>query len=216
MKCTSGIAGMDEAGRGAIAGPVVAAACVVTQPLFRRRSSLVCWGIERKCRDSNVLIADSKALSAQQREEAFGWIAAHCAYGIGIVHADVIDRIGIKYANYSAMQAALIELRASMDISELHVDGNDGYTFDVPSIDIIGGDRIDPCIAAASIVAKVSRDRLMVASEQAYPGYDFALHKGYGTAHHICKLRELGPTGIHRRTFIRGILETQALPLEFA
>lgn len=185
VKSSSITAGIDEAGRGALAGPVTAGACILPEstPLPR-------------------FIRDSKVLSPDVREEAFAWIAAHCAYGVGIVEADFIDRFGILAATERAMQEAVALLAERLKPTYLLVDGRDKFWFDYPHSSIIDGDALEPCIAAASIVAKVTRDRLMVELARQFPQYGFDLHKGYGAPQHFTAIRIHGLTPLHRRTFI--------------
>jgi ribonuclease HII len=209
------IAGVDEAGRGALAGPVVAAACILSMRVFRRRAPFPCWGVSPRRSSAETLIADSKLLSPQQREKAYMWITAHCVFGIGIVDHRVIDSRGILKANHCAMLGAIDELLLKTKVDQLLIDGSDDYVFPLPHTSVIQGDRVHPCIGAASILAKVTRDRLLTEIDTVYPEYGFASHKGYGSQHHISVLRKRGPCVLHRKTFIRGILELQALPLDF-
>lgn len=191
-------AGIDEAGRGALAGPVVAGACVLPTGIPLPR-----------------FIRDSKKLTPEMREEAFAWIAAHCAYGAGIVEAAFIDLNGILPATERAMQEAVRMLAQTCRPTYLLVDGRDKFWFDYPHTAIIDGDNLEPCIAAASIIAKVTRDRLMVRQETCFPGFGFALHKGYGTPEHYEALALHGLSALHRRTFIHATvpvrLETPGL-----
>ena len=179
------IAGIDEAGRGALAGPVVAAACILPDlpaiPAF---------------------IRDSKQLQPETREEAFRWITRHCLFGIGSSNAACIDTSGILAATESAMQQAVADLAAQRQPTYLLVDGRDHFWFDYPHSSLIRGDQREPCIAAASIVAKVTRDRLMVQFDEEFPGYGFALHKGYGTAQHLAAIRLHGRCALHRASFL--------------
>jgi ribonuclease HII len=176
------IAGIDEAGRGALAGPVVAAAVILPTgeviPKF---------------------IQDSKVLTAQKRELAYEWIIKEGDYGIGIVPAEKIDEIGIKPANHQAMTQAVEKLKIKP--GKLLVDGCDRFQFKIESEDIIHGDQLHPVISAASILAKVTRDRLMVDYDKQYLVYGFAGHKGYGSAQHLKILESRGPCPIHRRSY---------------
>ncbi len=176
------IAGVDEAGRGPIAGPVVAAAAI----------------FPGECRLPRL--ADSKLLSAKQRERLFGLIhrKALCI-GLGLADARTIDRVNILGATLLAMRNAIGQLELEPDL--VLVDGR--WVVDVPwpQRALVGGDRMCASIAAASIVAKVTRDRMMLGLDQAYPGYGFAQHKGYGTRQHLERLAELGPCPEHRRSF---------------
>ncbi|MFH0851252.1 MAG: ribonuclease HII [Candidatus Peregrinibacteria bacterium] len=189
------IAGIDEAGRGALAGPVAAGACILPEKI-----------------PLPPFIRDSKKLTPDVREEAFAWIAAHCIYGTGIVDAAFIDHYGILSATEKAMQEAVEMLAQICRPTYLLVDGRDKFWFDYPHTAIINGDDLEPCIAAASIVAKVTRDRLMMKLEGIFPGFGFAVHKGYGTPEHITAIRSLGPCPLHRRTFLSSIAPTATSP----
>ena len=183
------VAGIDEAGRGPLAGPVVAAAVVFPPDV----------SIEG--------INDSKKLSAAQRESLFTRIRdTALAVGIGTVDAPVIDEINILNATLRAMSQAI----DSLNISPQHllVDGNRFYPSPIPYTTIVDGDALCYSIAAASIIAKVTRDRLMCELHERYPAYGFAQHKGYGTRAHYNALRTYGLTPIHRKTFVH--LETEA------
>jgi ribonuclease HII len=184
------VAGVDEVGRGALAGPVVAGA-VILHPAGPRA-----WlkGIR-----------DSKQLSAEQRENFFDPITTKAmAWGVGMVDAAGIDAIGIVPATRMAMRLAIESLGAAPDA--LLIDFLTLSEFDLPQEGIVKGDEICFSIACASIVAKVTRDRLMCALDDDYPGYGFAEHKGYATEEHLFCLRRLGPCRIHRRSF-RPVLE---------
>lgn len=182
------IAGLDEVGRGALAGPVVAAACI--------------FGEKKVRLPRGVRIADSKMLTVAQREEAFTFLMCHVPFGIGIVEAAHVDTMGILGATELAMQHALAALQRRTKPTYLLVDGRDRFWFDLPHSSIIDGDQLEPCISAASILAKVVRDRLMVRSGTVFPGYGFAEHKGYGTPLHRAMIRKYGPCILHRRTFL--------------
>lgn len=175
------IAGIDEAGRGPWAGPVVAG-CVVLNKKF----------------DQHVL-KDSKKLSAKKREEIYEKIIQNCEYGIGVVHEGEIDEIGIKKATEKAMNMALSCLKKKP--TEILVDGNDKFTFPIKHKSIIKGDEKIPAISGASIIAKVWRDKLMNLYHEAYPQYQFNLHKGYGTKKHQDSLKKYGICPIHRKSF---------------
>jgi ribonuclease HII len=179
------IVGVDEAGRGPLAGPVVAAAVVL-------------------CPDGIEGLGDSKALSEKRRIALEAEIKAKCRWAVGMVDVDDIDRLNIFGATMLAMALAVEAL--GVQPREVLIDGNmtpQGRTptWRWPARAIVGGDAIEPCISAASIIAKQHRDRIMVAACAAHPGYGFAQHKGYGTAQHLAALRELGPCPIHRRSF---------------
>lgn len=176
------IAGIDEAGRGPLAGPVFAAV-VILDP-----------------RKPIKGLADSKLLSAKERERLFAEIMAKClAMGIGRADVTEIDTINILQASLLAMQRAVAEL--AIVPHRVLVDGNRCPEIPYPSQAIIRGDQTVPAISAASIVAKVSRDREMREWDQHYPGYGFAQHKGYCTELHLERLRYLGACAIHRRSF---------------
>jgi ribonuclease HII len=182
------IGGIDEAGRGPLAGPVVAA-CVAIGPDFKIDS------------DELKLVTDSKKLSPKKRELLFKIIKDKtAAVEIGVVNNRVIDKINILQSTFAAMRQALERLPLTPDY--LLVDGN----LKIPGVEqkqeaIIDGDAKIFCIAAASIIAKVSRDWLMVEADQKYPEYEFAQHKGYGTKKHMEKIKEFGPCPIHRLSF---------------
>lgn len=180
----SHICGIDEVGRGPLAGPVVAAAVILPK-------------------DCNLLyINDSKQLSEQKREELYEQIMAQAvSVGIGVVSHERIDEINILQATYEAMRQAVGKLNVVPDLLL-----NDAVTIpELPmkQVPIIKGDAKSISIAAASIVAKVTRDHMMVELDKFYPHYGFAGNKGYGSAAHIQALKEFGPCQIHRRTFIK-------------
>ncbi len=156
---------------------------------------------------NDIIIGDSKALSADQREKAYAWITEHCIWGFGIVSADAIDRIGILEATNLAMQQAVKMLSEKITPTFLLVDGRDAFWFDYPHTSIIKGDDKEACIAAGSIIAKVTRDRLMMEAAKEFPQYGFEGHKGYGAATHIEAIKRHGPCVLHRRSFCRNILE---------
>ena len=182
------IGGVDEAGRGPLAGPVVAA-CVVIGSDFKIDSADL------------ALVADSKKLSAKKREKLFSIIKEKVlAVEIGVVDNLTIDKINILQASFLAMRRAIKKLKVEPDY--ILVDGN----FKIPKLEksqtaIIGGDGKVFCIAAASIIAKVSRDWMMTEIDKQYPEYEFAKHKGYGTKVHFAKIAELGPCPQHRFSF---------------
>ena len=178
------ICGIDEVGRGPFAGPVVA--CAVILP-----------------KDCDILyLNDSKKLSEKKREALYDEIISKAvSYGIGVVSEKVIDDINILQATYEAMRIAINNLSVKPDILL-----NDAVTIpgvDIRQVPIIKGDAKSASIAAASIVAKVTRDRMMDEFDLIYPGYEFSKNKGYGTKAHRDALKEIGPCEIHRRTFIR-------------
>ena len=181
------ICGIDEVGRGPLAGPVVAGAVILPK-------------------DHTILyLNDSKKLSEKKRELLYDEIMEHAvATGIGMVGPARIDEINILQATYEAMRMAIENLQVKPDVLL-----NDAVTIpevEIPQVPIIKGDAKSISIAAASIIAKVTRDRLMKEYDQVIPGYDFAGNKGYGTKAHLEGLRRLGPTPIHRRTFIRNYI----------
>ena len=181
---------MDEAGRGPLAGPVVAAA------VFIERSRLESAAAEA-LRDLN----DSKQLTAARREHFFQLLHDDPAIRIGVGQADVaeIDRLNILRATHAAMARAVAGLGEAVDL--LLVDGLPVPGLPFPHRAIVSGDAESLLIAAASVVAKVTRDRLMAGLDELHPGYGFARHKGYGTAEHLEALRRLGPSPQHRRSF---------------
>ena len=189
------VAGVDEAGRGPLAGPLAVAA-VILNPA---------WPISG--------LDDSKKLSEKKREVLYPQIIEHAlAYCIVLIEPEEIDRINILQATMSGMSRAVagLSLTAHMAL----IDGNQ-LPKDLPCHGraIIGGDALEPAISAASILAKVTRDRLLVAMDATYPGYGFATHKGYGTAQHLAALQSLGPCPQHRRSFapLRVMLEQGVL-----
>lgn len=177
------ICGIDEVGRGPLAGPVVAGAVILPKD------------------DMILYLNDSKKLSEKKREMLYDEIMNRAvATGIGMASPARIDEINILQATYEAMRMAIDNLEVRPDILL-----NDAVTIpqvDILQVPIIKGDAKSISIAAASIIAKVTRDRLMVEYDKVLPGYDFASNKGYGTKAHIAGLKELGPTPIHRRSFI--------------
>ncbi len=177
-------AGIDEAGRGALAGPVVAA-CVV---------------LPANCIPAGV--NDSKKLSPEQRDICFENIQnSALAIGIGIVSEVDIDTINILKATHEAMREALREVQRTITPDIALIDGLPVRAFPLYQKAIVKGDGLSVSIASASIAAKVTRDRLMVALDVSYPGYGFATHKGYGTPEHLNAIRALGPCPAHRLTF---------------
>lgn len=200
------IAGIDEAGRGPLAGPVVAGACVIPCSVFKRRGSENRWSPFERKRADDILIGDSKQLSENERERAYDWITQHCHWGMGMVSAADIDAHGILASTERAMHLALEQLQKTVAPTHLLVDGRDAFWFDVPHSSVIRGDSLEPCIAAASIVAKVTRDRMMKEAAKEFPFYGFDGHKGYGSEDHIRAIKEHGPCALHRMTYLRNIL----------
>lgn len=191
----SSVCGVDEVGRGPLAGPVVAAAVILPHDIK----------IEG--------LTDSKKLSPAKRERIFEEIAQlELVCAIGILDNEDIDKMNILQASLMAMRKAVSDLKAKPDF--VIVDGN----YPIPKISqpqyaVIGGDALCQSVAAASVVAKVTRDRIMDRYQALYPSFSFAKHKGYPTAAHIAELKEFGPTDIHRKTFkpVAKILNQYAL-----
>ncbi len=175
------VAGIDEAGRGPLAGPVVAAAVIVRDTGF----------VER--------IDDSKKLTAKKRERAYIDIINRCDVGIGLADVSEIDHMNILNATLMAMKRAVSELKTEPDY--LLIDGRMNIPIPQKRTYLISGESKSVSIAAASIIAKVFRDKLMLEEDRKYPRYGFCRHKGYGTREHIAAIRELGFSPIHRRTF---------------
>lgn len=179
------VAGVDEVGRGACAGPLVVAACVLGPNRMESMSAL----------------DDSKRLTPKAREELFPLIRRYAlAYHVVFISAAEVDRRGVHAANIEGMRRAVagLPVRPGYVLS----DGFRVPGLPAPSLPVVGGDAAAACIAAASVLAKVSRDRLMVAMDAEHPGYGFAEHKGYSTAAHGAALAELGPCPQHRQSFI--------------
>ena len=182
------ICGVDEAGRGPLAGPVCAAAVVLPR------------GLEIPG------LNDSKKLTDKKRRELYDIIVDQAeAYGIALVDEKTIDTINILQATFQAMGQAVAQLSVSVDLAL--VDGNREPQLPMEVRCVIGGDGKSANIAAASILAKVTRDRLMEELDARYPQYGFAVHKGYGTRRHYDALREYGPCPIHRQSFLRKFYE---------
>lgn len=176
------IAGVDEVGRGPLAGPVVAAAVIL--PLQHPIEG----------------IADSKKLTEKKRNVLYEQIIAHSvAWSLGEASVAEIDELNILQASLLAMQRAVENLTVAPE--QVLVDGKMKPVLNYPTLAIIGGDQTVPSISAASIIAKVTRDRYMVALDAQYPGYGLAQHKGYGTKQHLHALATLGATDIHRQSF---------------
>ncbi len=192
------IVGIDEAGRGPLAGPVVAAAAS-----YRDQTSFaVAEELEKKFR----FVRDSKTLSEKKREEMYDFIREHFQIGIGIVTAETIDRVNILQATFLAMNDAVTDLRKTLGVTDsgilLLVDGNQKIpNLSVAQETVVGGDALVRSIAAASIIAKVTRDRMMAEYDTVYPVYGFAKHKGYGTKEHMDALKRFGACPIHRMSF---------------
>jgi ribonuclease HII len=184
------VAGVDEAGRGPLAGPVVAAAAILPSRWADAGLPAALAGLN-----------DSKQLTETQREKYFEFLT-HCAeieFGIALVDAGVIDEINILQATHRAMNAALAKLNPLPP--HALVDGRPVKTLRVPQTAIVKGDARSYSIAAASVLAKVTRDRLMLEAHAQWPEYGFADHKGYGTAKHLAAIEKFGACPIHRKTF---------------
>ena len=178
------ICGVDEAGRGPLAGPVCAAAVILP-------ANLEIPGL-----------TDSKKLTDKKRRELYP-VIKECAiaYGIGFASEQEIDEINILQATFLAMQRAIDQLEVKPDLAL--IDGNRQKDFGIPAKTVVKGDSLSASIAAASILAKVTRDNLMLEQAERYPQYKFDVHKGYGTKAHYEALREFGPCQIHRMTFLK-------------
>ncbi len=175
-------AGVDEAGRGPLAGPVIAAAVIFKAGYFLPG------------------LKDSKKLTAKQREDLYNFIINDCvAYAVGRSEPAEIDKLNIHHATLLAMRRAIDALPSPPAL--VLIDGLFCPELTMPARAIVKGDETEPIISAASIIAKVCRDREMAEYEQLYPGYGFACHKGYATPQHLLALKELGPSPIHRYSF---------------
>ena len=178
------ICGVDEAGRGPLAGPVCAAAVILPKNL------------------EIPGLTDSKKLTDKKRRELFPVIKEQAiAYGIGLASHEEIDNINILQATYLAMERALAQLSVKPDLAL--IDGNRAKDFGIPVKTVVKGDSLSMNIAAASILAKVTRDDLMLEMAEKYPEYGFEVHKGYGTKAHYEALRNHGASAIHRQTFLK-------------
>ncbi len=181
------VCGVDEAGRGPLCGPVVAAAVIL-------KDSVNIEGIN-----------DSKKLTEKKREKLYDEIINNVeAYGIGIVDVDVIEEINILNATKKAMLDAVENLNLTPDV--VLIDGNQKINTNIPQKTIVSGDALSKSIAAASILAKVTRDRMLIEYDKKYPEYGFAKHKGYGTKMHIESIKKYGLTPIHRCSFCKKIV----------
>jgi ribonuclease HII len=184
------IGGVDEAGRGPLAGPVLAAVVVLPRP----------W-IEEGIAPELAGLNDSKQLSASQREQFYAALVSlpGIAYGIAKVDAADIDNLNILAATHQAMRVAVERL--TIRPQHLLVDGRPVPSLGNHQTALVKGDSLSYSIAAASVLAKVTRDRFMIEFDKVYPGYGFAEHKGYGTEAHLAAIQKLGPCPIHRRSF---------------
>lgn len=184
------ICGVDEAGRGPLAGPVCAAAVIL--PKYLEIPGLT----------------DSKKLSDKRRRELFPEIQRHAlAYGIGFASEGEIDEVNILQATFLAMERALSQLSVRPELAL--IDGNREKDFGIPVKTVVKGDSLSANIAAASILAKVSRDDWMLEAAGKYPEYGFEVHKGYGTKAHYEALRQYGPCPIHRQSFLKKFYESR-------
>jgi ribonuclease HII len=191
------ICGIDEVGRGCLAGPVVTAAVIM--PPYK----------------TSRLLKDSKILTEPERLKAYTWIKRHCWYGVGIVHHRLIDRINIRQATLLSMKRALLHALSSCpkSIESIIIDAmplnlsDTGYNH-IPVHYFPDAERKSSSVAAASIVAKVHRDTLLTKLDAIIPGYQFANHKGYSTLEHMTSLQTLGPSIIHRLSFLQTVLNT--------
>lgn len=183
-KGCSAVCGIDEAGRGPLAGPVCAAACILPQDL------------------EIVGLNDSKKLSAKKRDALYEIITGQSiAWAVCLIDEARIDEINILQATYEAMRGAVSKLTVRPDYCL--VDGNRDPGLGLPTLTVVKGDAKCATVAAASILAKVTRDRLMIEYDGQFPGYGFAVHKGYGTKAHYAAIDRLGLCPIHRRTFLK-------------
>ena len=183
------ICGVDEAGRGPLAGPVCAAAVILP-------SHLELPGLN-----------DSKKLTDKKRRELYPIIKEQAiAYGIGFASEEEIDEINILQATFLAMQRAIDQLEGKAEFAL--IDGNREKDFGIPVMTVVKGDSRSASIAAASVLAKVARDDVMLAMAEEYPEYGFEIHKGYGTKAHYAALREHGASKIHRKTFLKKFYES--------
>ena len=184
------ICGVDEAGRGPLAGPVCAAAVILP-------------------RDLEIPgLTDSKKLTDKKRRELFPIIKEQAiAYGIGFASEREIDEINILQATFLAMQRAIDQLEGKADLAL--IDGNRQKDFGLPVVTVVKGDSLSASIAAASVLAKVTRDDLMLEMAETYPEYGFEIHKGYGTKAHYEALRKYGASPIHRQSFLKKFYENQ-------
>ena len=184
------VCGVDEAGRGPLSGPVVAAACV----------------LPAGCEIPGL--NDSKKLTPKQRDRLFDAIREIAvAYAIGTASPEEIDEVNILNATMRAMKRAIEGLSVKADFAL--IDGNCARGIPIPSKTVISGDALSVSISAASILAKVTRDRICLENDRDYPEYGFAKHKGYGTKEHMDALRRLGPCPIHRRSFLKFLSEDE-------
>lgn len=192
------LAGIDEAGRGPLAGPVVAAAVIFDQKYIKNHS------------EDYLKLTDSKAMTEAQREKYFLLLtsSSEVSIGISVIDAEEIDRINILQATHKAMAHAAEQIQPDFAL----VDGLPVKGLPCKSWSIVKGDALSISISGASVIAKVTRDRIMKELDLQYPGYGFASHKGYGTHQHLIALRKLGASPVHRKTF-RPVAELNQLNL---
>ena len=184
------IAGCDEAGRGPLAGPVVAAAVIFDKKTFHKE------------------INDSKQISEKKREELYEWILQNClSYGTGVVGHEVIDEINILQASLKAMELATAQLSPQPDL--VLIDGNKSFITEIKTKTIVRGDTKSFSIAAASIIAKVTRDKIMKEAHEKFPLYSWNHNKGYATLEHRIAIKKFGASSFHRKTFLSRILEEE-------
>jgi ribonuclease HII len=204
------VIGIDEAGRGPLAGPVVACATIVRKSKIQnpndQNSNFKNWD----------LVKDSKMLSEKQRESLFDFVHENFYVGVGICDHKTIDRINILEATFLAMKAALSDLRSQINYKDqrhiIVVDGNKKISnLSLEQKAVPSGDKYVKSISAASIIAKVTRDRIMREMHKKFPQYNFAQHKGYGTKLHFAMLEKNGPCEIHRKSFapVRNLAKKQ-------
>jgi ribonuclease HII len=195
------VAGVDEAGCGPLAGPVVAGAVLFPHGWLET-------GLDSRLRGLN----DSKQLTEEQREKYFTILTSHpeIRFGIAVVEVEMIDRINILRASHRAMDLALAQLEPAPQ--HVLVDGRPVKSMRFPNTPLVKGDARSYSIAAASVLAKVTRDRLMLEYDAQFPGYGFAGHKGYGTPQHLAAITQRGPCPIHRKSFAP--FRAQAVELE--
>lgn len=200
------IVGIDEAGRGPLAGPVTAGAVYLPCSVVEHEQGG--WMVEHA---SHIRLFDSKQMEPEEREATYAWITAECPWGVSSVSAEEIDRIGILEATNRAMQEAVAMLAQRITPTYLVVDGRDAFWFDYPHSSVIKGDALEPAIAAASIIAKVTRDRFMIEeADREFPQYAFKTHKGYGAPQHIDAINAYGTCALHRLTYLRNIVPSES------
>lgn len=202
------VVGIDEAGRGSLAGPVVAGAVIVQPHVIEEVQSA----------PEFKLVRDSKTLSEKQREKAYDFVTQNFQWGVGITDEKTIDRINILQAAYLSMKKAVSDLKSkTKNIPQIIlIDGRSPIpNISIRQESIVSGDKHIFSISAASIVAKVTRDRIMLEYSEKYPQYDFAKHKGYGTKLHFEMIEKHGLCDIHRKSFCKKILQVGANPKIF-